>query len=362
MWNEGVLMRKIKHYITKNVNDTKKSILQFKGTPLNSMGQMFPVAMMCTSLVGMVIAWVLFVINGGYSEQISKLNGDLLNGISEGFTVGTTYILTSGYIPVIISVFAVAEMIILFVSYIKSESKEKKIIASICLAVSGLVVGAAVVIIGIAFGAFQLSYDMEMKIATMLSKSSGIMNDSMVMSFKIIGIIGVVAFIIFIILMFVSKHRWMIKDTVMALLVSFLVFPGLLLFLENVIPMILGIISIIFIAGFLFVLAKIFLSGEGGHSESYNPREKVSDKKELPKEAKSSNQKVINDWSGPFWRDKGGLGILQAQEDHIYCYNVWKEKIAVCGVSAFEKGTVAIIDRKTNRRVMNIAGCKTPAK
>lgn len=355
-------MRKIEHYVVRNVNDTKKSILQFKEAPLNSMGQILPVAMMCTSLIGVIIAWILFITNGGYSEQLAKLNGDFLNGISEGFTVGTTNILTSGYIPIIISVFAVTEMIVLFVSYIKTESKVKKIIASICFSVSGLVVGITVVVLGIAFGVFKLSYDIEMKIAAMISKSSGTMNVSMVMCFKIIGIIGVVALIVFTILMLVSQHRWMIKDTILALMVSYLVFPGLLLFLENVIPMIVGSVSIIFIGGFLFILANIFLSGNGGNSENYVPREKVSDKKEMLKETKSSNQKVINDWSGPFWRDKGGIGIMQAQEDYIYCYNAWKEKTAVCGVSAFEKGTVAIIDRKTNRRVMNVAGCKTPAR
>lgn len=363
---------KIAEFIKENTEETKVSIKYFKEQPLNSLGQLIPVGMVVTSIVGFVVAIIKFVISGGFSNQISAIKGDFFGGISEGFTSGTASVLTSGVVLTIISILLLAELLVLIISYCKTESKVKKIIASICLGIGIVLFGIAGFILAVGFGVINLSEKMKMKIIEMLTVFDGMQTATLVNGLKITAVIGVVALIVFIILMLISDHRWMIKNSAIALLLSYIIIPLALLVVENVIPMIFGIIAIVVIGGVFFFAAKIFLSGDGESSSSsgggysggsYNEKDYgTNEQKSSSAPTKPSNQREIKDWWAPFWRDKGGWGFAVPLADCIYTKNAWGEKTYVCTVHDFEKGNVAIIDSKTKSRVMNIAGCKYPAK
>lgn len=357
---------RIKEFVTENKYDTLSSLKNIKEQPLESLAQLLPVSIVCTSVVGFIVAIVMFIVEGGFSNQITAINGDFFCGISEGFTFGTASILTSGIVPTIISVFLLAEIAVLVISYFKTESKGKKITVGICLGIGGVLFGFAGFFLAVCFGVIS-SEKTEMIIVNMLSNLDGMQIDTIVNGLKIIALIGIALLIIFIVFILISQHRWIIKNSAIAILISYIVLPLVLLLAENVIPMFIGLIAIVVIGGALLFVTKLFLSGGGESSNSYDSGH--SNYSELSKVVKTNKpveknpyQNEIKGWSEPFWRDKGGLGILQGQEDHIYCYNNWKEKQAVCGVSAFEKGEVAIIDYKTKRRIMSIAGCKTPKR
>lgn len=359
---------KIKEFICDNKENTIYSIRNIKEQPLESLGKILPIGMVCTSVIGFIVAIIMFVANSGFANQISAISGDFFAGILEGFTSGTANILTSGTVSGIIFILLVVELVVMIISYMKTETKAKKITACICLGVGTVLFTIAGLILAVGFGVINLSVKIEEKIINMLSMFNGVQTSTIVSGLKITALIGVAALIVFIILMFMSEHRWMIKHSVIALIITQILLPLVLLFVENIIPMSVGIIAIVIIGRALFIGGKIFLRGGGGESSgSYSSagcgysETSRSVKSEAPAK-KTPYQNEIEDWSGPFWRDKGGLGILQAQEDHIYCYNVWKEATPVCGVSAFEKGEVAIIDCKTKTRVMNVAGCKRPAR
>lgn len=355
----------IKEFVTENKYDTISSIKNIKEQPLESLAQIFPVSMVCTSAVGFIVAIVMFIVEGGFSNQITAIKDDL-GGISEGFTFGTASILTSGVVSTIISVFLLAEIVVLVISYFKTESKAKKIAVGICLGIGGVLFGFAGFFLAVEFGVTS-SEKAEMILMNMLSNLDGMQTDTIVNGLKIIALIGVALLIVFIVLMLISQNRWIIKNSTIAILISYIILPLALLLIENVIPMFTGLISIVVIGGALLLVAKIFLGGGEEYSGSYDSES--SNYSELSKPVKTKkrveknpDQNEITGWSEPFWRGKGGLGITQGQEDHIYCYNYWKQKQVVCGVSAFEKGEVAIIDYKTKRRIMGIAGCKTPKR
>lgn len=352
----------IKEFITENKDDTLSSIKNIKERPLESLAQLFPVSMVCTSAVGFIVAIVMFIVEGGFSNQIrAAIKGDFFGGISEGFTSGTTLILTSGVVSKIISVFLLAEIIVLVILYFKTESKVKKIVAGICLGIGGVLFGFAGFFLAVGFGVIS-SEKAEIILLNMLSNLDSMQIDVIVNGLKIIALIGVVLLIVFTVLMFTSQNRWIIKNTVIAILISYIILPLVLLLIENLIPMFIGLIAIVIIVGILLFTAKLFLEGEGESSSGYNYEYSNYSKSSKPVKSTEPYQKEIKDWSGPFWRDEGGLGFFLSQEDHIYCYNIWKEKHAICTVTAFETGKVAIIDSKTKRRIMNIAGCKTPKR
>ena len=361
---------KNKNFVSRNTNATIDSIKSFKEQPLNSLGQILPVGMVSTSLIGFLVAIIKFVLNGGFSKQISEIDRDFVNGISKGFTYGTSEILTSGIVSKTISIMLIVELFVLVVSYLKTETKAKKVIVCTCFVIDIILFGMVDLILLIGFGKINLSKETEMKILDFLSIFEGVKKATVLNGLKIIVAMGIVAFILFIVLMFLSKHRWMIKNSAVALLISYVIIPLVLLLIENIIPMILGIVVVVIYGGILLVMGKGLASGTGEisdgtskhQSRSVSPKISYSHNKskEKAQPKKEFQQKKEFNLNSAFWRDEGGNGIMIPTGDCIYVINGWGEKTYVCTVHDYEKGKVAIINKKV--RVMNIAGCKTPIR
>lgn len=358
---------KIKEFFRKNVEATTASIKFFNEHTLNSLGQIIPVGMVVASIVGFIVAIIKFIIAGGFSNQITSLKGDFFRGISEGSTYGTVSVLTSGIVSTIISILLFAELLVLIISYYKTENKAKKIVASICLGIGTVLFGVAGFILAVVFGVINLSEQMEIKIAEMLTVFDGMQTSTIVNGLKITAIIGVVALIVLVILMLVSEYKWMIINTAIALLLSYVILPLVLLLVENIIPMIVGVVivgvvAIVGIGGAIFLRDKILLSGSGESSGSSSVGGSVgtsSSTSRTESKPKEKYQRIKKyDFNTIFWRGKGD-GILEPEES-IFMENVQGETTCVCSVYDFEKGNVAIINKRV--RVINIAGCKTPER
>lgn len=122
-----------------------------------------------------------------------------------------------------------------------------------------------------------------------------------------------------------------------------------------------GILLVIIV--FVFIIGVMFFGGSSsGNDYAECDRDRKERKKITQQKFVNNNQQIIDNWSAPFWRDKGGYGIGVPQADCIYCYDYTKNKKFLCTVKDFENGSVAIIDQNTKKRVMNIAGCNIPIK
>lgn len=350
---------KIKDFFGKNVEATTASIRLFNEQPLNSLGQIIPVGMVVASMVGFIIAIIKFIIASGFSNQITALKGDFFVGISEGFTSGTASVLTSGIVSTIISILLFIELFVLIISYYKTESKAKKIVASICLGIGTVLFGVVGFVLAVGFGVINLSEQMEMKIVKMLTVFDGMQASTLVNGLKITAIIGVVALIVFFILMLVSEHKWMKKNTAIALLLSYIILPLVLLLVENIIPMIVGVIAIVVVGGVMFLGGNIFLSGNGeslGSSSTGGSVISSSKGTHSENKPKEKYQKPIKlDLNTTFWVDTDIIGCK------CVCYknNIGAPDQA-CSVYDFEKGNVAIFNR--GKRIMSVPGCKTPER
>ena len=314
-----------------------------------------------TTSGNILIAIIKFAISGGFAEQITALKADIFKGISNGFTLGTVSVLTSGAISDIIAILLLIEVLVLVISYYQTESKAKAIIASICLG-SGLVLfGVAGFVLAVGYGVINVSEQMETKVAKLLEVFDSMQTAALVN--WIVAAIGVVILVVFFVLLLLSKHKWMIKNSIIAILFCIIV-PLFLLLVENIIPLIVGIVASVLIGGAVFLCCKIFLNSGDGESSSSNIGESVVPaSSNTPAESKSKEKyqkKKEYDINTIFWRDKGGYGIAVPQADCIYMNNTWGQKTYVCTVQEFEKGDVVIINKRV--RVVDIAGCKTPLR
>lgn len=344
---------------------TIQSVKTFKEDPINNLAFLIVMAMVLISIISGFVSFIMFIFQGGYSNQIESLQNNGIDGITSGFTSGTVGLITSGITSKIMHVLVMAELIVMLVAYFKNSNKTKRVIMIVDLVLCTIIIFLSAIIFWIAVGELVVT---EQDAYKYLGAFDG-MTINLRAVLIIYLIVAAVALITFIVLVFITKEcRWMVGYTALALLFAKIAVPLFFLVVENIIPLVTGAVVLVVIGVLMVFGFKMFFSSSDSSSASTTSsgrdnysyqREEV---RETKVETKSSNQKVIKDWTGPFWKDKGGYGAMTPQSDCIYVKNSWGEKTYVCTVFDFEKGNVAIIDHKSKNRVMNIAGCKTPEK
>ena len=342
----------IKDFVRKNIEVTTASIKFFSEQPLDSLGQIFPMGMVCTSIIGFVVAIISFVVSGGFSAQIDAFKEGVLDGIIKGFTVGTVNILISGIVSGIILFLLLAETIVLMVSYFKTESTAKKIVVCGCLVIGPVLISIPTILLAIGFGKIGIPKELETRIAERLSDFEKGEIDIIVNCLNIITVLGIVILIMVVILLLVSEHRWMIKNSVIALLITHVILPSSLLLIENAIPMFIGIIVLTIICVALLLGFKILLSDDDevqasdpvDNSNTSAPNKTTT----TPpvKEVKILSKNYTD--NDKFYRDRGGMGIAVPQGETGICiyvdragYTANKHEF-VCTAYQYDKGNVII--------------------
>ena len=349
-------MKKIKKIANRTINTVKS----FTQAPIENLGFLIPVVMAVFSVICALVGYVLFIVRGGYSNQVSLIKEFGKDGISQGFTSGSAGILTSGSIPKVIWILFFIQMVLMLISYFKNVGKAKRIIMIIDLVIIALVIALFVFVFIISMG---LLFSSEEQLMSAISQY-----ESMKVNLKVLlityGVFAVVSFIIFMVLILISECRWMLGYGMLSLGVNYIATPLVVLLLENIIPLVAGILFLAIIGAVLWIGFKVFIEGgEEGSSSSSSSVTSVSTSSTI--EAKVVNKQQYQevkkyDLKTTFYRDKGGYGITTPQADCIYFKDTWGNKKYSCTVNDFEKGKVAIINKGS--RIMNIVGCKTPER
>lgn len=110
------MIQKVKGLIDR----TGESIKGFGLDPINNLGFLIPMAICLTSIISEIVTYILFIVNGGYSSQVGSVKQNGLDGISEGFTSGTTGMMVSGIVSKIILALVVVELIVMLINYFKN--------------------------------------------------------------------------------------------------------------------------------------------------------------------------------------------------------------------------------------------------
>lgn len=322
---------------------TIDSIKDFNKNHINNFGFLIPIAMSLTSIISAVVGYIIFIAKGGYSTQFLHIKQSGIDGITKSFTTGTSGFLTGGIVLKIVFFLFLAQLVVMLIAYFRESEKAKKILMIIDLSLFAIVIIASVVIFLIANGSIE-AYQNQLVLNIKTIKT-------------IYCILALLALVIFIVLVLISKCRWMLGYSVLCLALNFIVMPLIMLLIENIIPLVLGIIVLVFIAGMIYLIFKVILSenSEGSFStasdSSTNMNEindKIEQKGKAGEPVKEENSIYIQDLNK-------FLGIKLYKVHGIFHDYVESDNgigtRELCSVEQLDKGKFHIYDSKSSREV-----------
>ena len=346
---------KTKEFFIDRKNETVDSVINFKKHPLSSIEQLIPIIIVSVSSVAFVVSLIEFIIKNGYTSQIEIIKSGLGDGFIDSFTIGTVKSLWNGIASNIILSLLAVEFIVLFISYISSESKGKKT-SFIILSVFGSIV---TVLSGlfwlVCLEKINFSEELKNKIYEKLNTIGSQKIMHMLTAAEITFIIGIILVLIAVALVIISKHAWVLGHSAVALVISYIVLPLLLWIIENAIPLLIAIALVIGVILIGKIIGKDDSNSSTDTSFSKNKSSNSKNKTE-PKKEKYQKPKKI-DLNTTFWRDKGSGEI---SVDCIYFKDNMGVKRPACTVKQFESGDVAIYNK--GKRITTIAGCQPPKR
>lgn len=327
------------------------AVENFRQNPLDNLAVIIPVLAGITAIIGVVVAYILFIVNRGYAEQIDVIKLHGIDGISEAFTYGTTYIIYGNIVGNIIKLFLGVEIIVMLVAYFIKESKAKKILMIIDLVLLVCWCGIAILLDAIFTRKIELTKEQENKILEALDI---IKMQSTRQIFDMLTVLVVVIIVLFIVLVLISKSRWMLGYAVKATLFSFVGLPLILLFLENVIPMIAGIVALSFLCVVILIIFMSVVSGEetsGNSSPSDSSATSPSNFYSSPKskEKKKEHEKNCE------YIELGFLGFkIYRVHGVMHDYVERDNGVAtaeICSLDDLRKGRFHIYDKATGKEI-----------
>jgi hypothetical protein len=238
--------------------ETIKKVKTLKQNPIGSLGFLIPEAMILLTVICSIYAYIAFIAQGGYSSQISLFQQNGFNGISKGFTSGTSGILVNSPVSTLILLLFFVQIAVMTIAYLKNAGKTKK---NIML--------AAFALLGIAGIVFLIAMFLNLAIPTQLSVSFinweiryGRTVGAICLAMVTIGVL------IYAVLIFKSKFRWMLKSGSLSMAINYICAPLIILLAENIIPIVSGVITLIVIAAALCFGCTAVFSSFGSPRES----------------------------------------------------------------------------------------------
>ncbi len=335
-----------KRFVTNNFEATTASVKFFKAQPLESIGQLLPVSIALTSICAFVVAFITYIVQGGFLNQISALRNDFWNSL----TYGTTNILVSGVVSKIIFVLLIAELIVMLLKYMKTEKMWKRITSGISLLVGVILTSVSGLFLSVIYSSYAPTENIKEKIYLMLVKLEKAELLDIAAKLKIVLIIGGAALVIFSVFMIISKYRWMIKNSIIALLISFIVLPLTLLIVENII----ALVAIVIIGIIVYIILNMVVNslGSGDDVSSGELSNKSNTVSSTQTNTRQSSKNILQ-------FSKQGNCIYVPRNIKLYkvkgvshdyiCTDNGLSSSEICSLNDLEKGKVRIYkDEKTN--------------
>lgn len=314
------MLNVIKSISKRTVNAIKK----FKENPISNLAYLVVIAIVLTATISGIISYIMFIVKGGYVQQIELVKNNGLDGISDGFTKGTIGEITSGLSGEIMCGLVLVEFIVMLIRYFINSNKTKRVILIIDLILCVIVIGLFRAVVLIIIGKLTITEQDVYKYYKYLSVFEGMkININVVLITYLV--VAVVSLITFLVLILTTKEcRWMIKYTVLALLFSNIAIPFFFLMIENIIPIIIGIIVLVTIGLLIFFLYKI--SGV---------------------QCEDTSQKGLGI---PYFNSGYKLWKVHGWHDYIAIDDGMEMK-KICSLKEYENGEFCIYESETERKI-----------
>ena len=231
-------------------DDTIEAIENILDEPIQSLAYIIPAVVSLAAIIGFFVAYIPFVVNGGYPEQMEILEGKKFETIFDLLTWGNIGVVLKGFLPIFEGILLIIDLLLVIISFFLEEDILKKILLTINLIVMGIVAEyftfAALIDTGV------ISPNIEKNTAIFLGKLVGPM--------MIIGIISVITFFI---QMLSSDCKEQFVYMLVAIGMSYLIIPLLLLALQNIIVLCI-VAVVVLIIGIITLVLTMSSSGGGG--------------------------------------------------------------------------------------------------
>ena len=347
--------------------NAKESIKSFRDNPINGLGSIIPMLIGLVSLITGVIAYIKFITSGGYSLQLEMIKQNGFKGIRDSFTTGTTSMMISGVIGKVLLALFLAEFILILINYFKNREIGMRIAMIIDLIVAGIVIALPNITddMFINVGLRVFSEEQILQIYKGLEEKAGII----VIIYGGIAIATLIFLLVFII--DTAGCKEMVVYMGYALACAYIIFPLFFLFLQNVIPLVSGVVGgvALVVIGALFIFGfKILVSsnGEGGAISSSSESSSGGGSW-----SSSYKEKKVNTECGENKRKKGELVIEETcayvpdlnsflgfklckvhgiTHDYVAIDNIATTR-EICSLELLEKGKFHIYESESGREV-----------
>lgn len=284
------------------VSRTGESIKGFGEDPINNLGFLIPMAICLTSIISGIVAYIMFIVNGGYTSQIGNIKSNGLDGLSDSLTGGTIKMMTTGITAKILLGLVLAELVVMLINYFKNKGKGMRITMIVDLAIVAIMVALSTYIFWVAVG--KIVYTDE-QLYQFLSNFVGVTINpkAILITYAVIALASILTFVVLVLI--TKECRWMIGYTLLALVFANIVMPLVFLFIQNIIPIVgWGLVLVI---GFLVV--KFFISINSDHPEDIKwKKEELARAKERSRDYKASAEQNFKDAGD-------GLNIIFSAEE-----------------------------------------------
>lgn len=292
------------------------SIKKFPENPIGNLAFLIPVAMVLVSFVSGIVAYIKFIVAGGYTAQINYVKKEgFLDSIMERFTKGTTSSINEGIVTQVVIVLVIIEIILLLICYYR----EGGIIKNIFMSISLIILVIQGILTKTVFWKVVCSiFESEDAFYIALYNFKGITDDP-ISDIIIYGLITIITFFLFIILILIgSDSSEIFYYTLKALGIIYFAIPLGFVLLENIITLFASALGLVVVCGLIFLGVYILAGAPCGNSN------------------------------------------YERSGDIIYTRNQYGDKVSVCTVKEYEKGEKVIMDK--GERVVDVGWCKKPRK
>jgi len=329
----------------KHWDKLKYSIVHFTGAPIENLGVIIPGTVILTALVALVVALIIFIATGGYNGQISSIKTNGFDGISAALTNGTVYILYGRVVSSIIKMLLGAQFIIMMIAFFLNATKVKRIIMIVDLVLTGVFIVTIIGIVQIYTGKIVFSDEQAIRVANMID---GTNKESAKTLLIVLSIVAIATIVSFLILILITESRWMLEYGIISGLISMVAIPLIVLLIENIIPLIAGIVALAILGLILWFVFSSLAGGESSSNVSSNHTVDTHEKpqKESKKIESDKNTEVISlGFSGfKLWKVHGIMHDYIARDNGL-------AQAEVCTLDDLRKGKFHLYDKSNGKEI-----------
>lgn len=345
----------MKKFKTNLYQEIVKQIKNFKDSPLENLCYLINVVGFLMAIVGGIVSYVIFITNGVYAEHVAILKENGIGNMKEAFTSGTVSYFTKGIPGSIALLLVLTNLILSIIICVKNSGIAKKIAMFVALSLFGVTGIFFFFYFLAASGFFGHNYNSDNIFIQLYNKTSNM--ETFLIVFTCILLASIILQIILLCCTYETKGIFI--NTLYMAIAYFIAIPLIILFLENIIPLVAGAVYIIIIVAILLVIGFVLLSGasEGGSSgvssgSSGSSKGGGASSSEPKPAAPKPRDRVVKEKNRAFVPK--GLKVVRVKgftHDYVATENFVGMTYELCSVEELEKGKFHIFDTDSGREI-----------